>query len=109
MADIDIHIIDNSDKVLEALEDKIPVALEAIGITAEGFTKRLTPVDTGRLRNSMSHTVVGDSVYIGTNVEYGPYIELGTVNYIGKHMLKRAASEHSEEYKDIIKNILEQG
>ena len=109
MADVDIHITDNSEEVLRELERKKAVALEAVGITAEGFAKRLTPVDTGRLRNSISHTVVGtEAAYIGTNVEYGPYIELGTVNYTGKHMLKRAASEHSDTYKAIIKRILQE-
>lgn len=109
MADIEVNITDNSGEVLQELERKKAVALEAVGITAEGFAKRLTPVDTGRLRNSISHTVVGDDVYIGTNVEYGPYIELGTVNYTGKHMLKRAASEHGETYKAIIERIMKGG
>lgn len=108
MADIDIHVTDNSGEVLRELERKKARALEAVGITAERFAKRLTPVDTGRLRNSMSHTVVGSDVYIGTNVEYGPYIELGTVNYVGKHMLKRAASEHGDTYRRIIEKYLKE-
>lgn len=109
MADVEVDIVDNSGEVLRELERKKAMALEAVGITAEGFAKRLTPVDTGRLRNSISHTVVGNDVYIGTNVEYGPYIELGTVSYVGKHMLKRAASEHGETYRNIIKRILQNG
>ena len=57
-------------------------ALEAIGITAEGYAKKLTPVDTGRLRNSISHAVSGDDVYIGTNVQpYAIFVELGTGIY----------------------------
>ena len=71
MPDIDIQITDNSGEILRALEEKKKAALEAIGITAEGYAKLLTPVDTGRLRNSISHTVVGNDCYIGTNVEYG--------------------------------------
>lgn len=108
MADVEVTITDNSGEVLRELNKRIPIALEAVGITAEGFAKRSTPVDTGRLRNSISHTVVGNDVYIGTNVEYGPYIELGTVNYTGKHMLKRAASEHSDAYKAIIEKYLKE-
>lgn len=71
MADMDIHITDNSGEVLKALKQKMAAALEAIGITAEGHAKKLTPVDSGRLINSISHTVVGNACYIGTNVEYG--------------------------------------
>lgn len=103
---VEVKITDNSGEVLRAFERQSAAALEAIGITAEGFAKRSTPVDTGRLRNSISHTVVGSDVYIGTNVEYGPYIELGTVNYIGKHMLKNAAANHGELYKQIIETYL---
>ena len=106
MADTDVYITDNSGEVLREFNKRISIALEAVGITAEGFAKRLTPVDTGRLRNSISHTVVDNDVYIGTNVDYGPYIELGTVNYTGKHMLKRAASEHGDVYRQIIERYL---
>lgn len=132
MADMDIHITDNSGEVLKALEQKMAAALEAIGITAEGHAKALTPVDTGRLRNSISHTVVGNDCYIGTNVPYAMWHELGTGIYASdgtgrkspwayydkdgklhytrgvkpKHMLKKAASEHTEEYKKIIEDIM---
>lgn len=132
MPDIDIQITDNSGEILKALEQKKKAALTGIGIQAEGFAKRLTPVDTGRLRNSITHAVRGDDVYIGTNVEYGIWLELGTGIYAsdgkgrqspwgyydrdGKyhvtrgmkphHMLKKAASEHTEEYKRIIESIM---
>lgn len=70
MPDIDIQITDNSGEILRALEEKKKAALEGVGIQAEGFAKRLTPVDLGTLQNSMTHAVRGDDVYIGTNVEY---------------------------------------
>lgn len=70
MPDIDIQITDNSGDILRELENKKAAALEAIGITAEAYAKLKTPVDTGRLRSSMTHSVKGDDVYIGTNVEY---------------------------------------
>lgn len=93
----------------------------------------MTPVDTGRLRNSISHAVSGDDVYIGTNVQpYAIFVELGTGIYASdgqgrqspwgyydrngkyhvtrgmkpRHMLKKAASEHTEEYKRIIEAIM---
>ena len=130
MADIDINITDNSGEILRELENKKAAALEAVGISAEGHAKLLTPVDTGRLRDSMTHSVKGDDVYIGTNVEYAMWLELGTGIYASdgkgrqspwgyydrngkyhrtrgtkpRHMLKKAASEHTEEYKRIIEN-----
>ena len=102
----DIKFTDRSAEVLRELEAKKAQALEAIGARAETRAKALTPVDTGNLRNSMAHAVKGDSAYIGTNVEYGPYVEFGTSRNKAHHMLKKAATEHGEEYKAIAKAAL---
>ena len=53
-------------------------ALEIIGGMAESYAKQLCPVDTGRLRNSITHKQEGPkTVAIGTNVYYAPFVELG--------------------------------
>ena len=65
---------DNSQQILSALEKGIKNGLEAIGLTAETYAKQETPVDTGRLRNSISHSVDGEAVYIGSNVEYAAFV-----------------------------------
>ena len=90
---------DNTDEVLSALEKAKKRGLEAIGLVAEGHAKKITPVDTGRLRNSISHATDGEAAYIGTNVEYGPYVELGSPTIKAHHMLQKAATEHTDEYK----------
>lgn len=73
---------DHSAEVLRALEENEDAALEALGLAAEGYAKanitRFPRVDTGRLRNSISHSAQKDAVYIGTNVEYASYVEFGT-------------------------------
>lgn len=97
---------DNTDEVLAALESAKKRGLEAIGLTAEGYAKKDTPVDTGRLRNSISHATDDEASYIGTNVEYAPYVELGARGRKGKHMLKRAATEHTDEYKRIMEDAM---
>ena len=97
---------DNTDEVLAALERAKRRGLEAIGLTAEGYAKRETPVDTGRLRNSISHATDDEAAYIGTNVEYAPYVELGARGRSGVHMLQRAASEHSDEYKRLMEDSM---
>ena len=97
---------DNTDEVLAALERAKRRGLEAIGLTAEGYSKRETPVDTGRLRNSISHATDDEAAYIGTNVEYAPYVELGARGRQGKHMLQRAASEHTDEYKQLMEDSM---
>ena len=102
-----VDFTDNSEQVLSAMEKAKKRGLEAIGLTAEGHAKKITPVDTGRLRNSVSHATDDEAAYIGTNVEYAPYVELGTRGRQGKHMLQRAASEHADEYKQLMQGSME--
>lgn len=97
---------DNTDEVLAALKMAKKRCLEAIGLTAEGHAKKETPVDTGRLRNSIGHATDDEAAYIGTNVEYAPYVELGARGRSGVHMLQRAASEHTGEYKRLMEDSM---
>ena len=78
---------DNSEQVLSAMEKGIKNGLEAIGLTAETYAKKATPVDTGRLRNSISHTVDGEAVYIGSNVEYAAFVQLSWEQAVPKHTI----------------------
>ena len=158
-------IEDNSDKVAEELRARINKALEICGLTAENYAKKLCTVDTGLLRNSITHALSGEpsaistysadkakgnkpvqtgeysgsapeesdpskmAVYIGTNVEYAPYVELSTGKHTeggrptkwiykddkGTHMtgghqakpfLKPAVADHASKYRKIIEQVL---
>lgn len=70
---------DNVDAVKGGIRGAMQRALERIGMHAEGYAKDLCPVDTGNLRNSITHITDDKAAYIGTNVEYGKYVETGTV------------------------------
>ena len=109
---------------------KVKIALEEIGIIAEKYAKAMCPVGTpestgirgyfgGTLRNSITHEVVMDekAVYIGSDVEYAPYQELGyhLVNGVwhpatnsGKGYLRPAIEDHLERYDKIIKSVMKQ-
>ena len=102
-----IEYRDNTEEVLNALEAAIRRGNEAIGMTAEGHAKKYeTAVDTGRLRNSISHATDDEAAYIGTNVEYAPYIELGARGRKGLHFLQRAATQHGDEYKRLMEDSM---
>lgn len=109
MDEIEIKYTDNSGLVGEALKKAIERGLEAIGIAAEDHAKKICPVDTGRLRNSITHTHDENAAYIGTNVEYAPYVELGTSKKGARPFLKPAATEHSSEYKKLMEESLKNG
>lgn len=101
-----IIVKDSVDECLTALAKAKVRGLNAIGLAAENHAKKICPVDTGRLRNSISHTQDGDSAYIGTNVEYAPYVELGTSKMGARPYLKPAATEHNDEYKALMEESL---
>lgn len=63
------------------LDDAVAAALERVGSAAEGFAADLAPVDSGRLRNSITHKVDDSSVTVGSPLEYAAYVEFGTGKY----------------------------
>lgn len=72
----------NLDKLNYKLENlanlDISKALNRACLVVENEAKRLCPVDTGDLRNSITHEVHNDVGIVGTNKEYAPYVEFGT-------------------------------
>lgn len=105
MADFEVE--DHTEEVLDGIRQAKARALEKIGLAAEGYAKRLCPVDTGNLRNSITHDTDDEAAYIGTNVEYAVYVEMGTVNTPAQPYLKPAAADHMERYRNILKSELQ--
>lgn len=99
---------DNRREVAEAIDKAVAAALEEMGLACEGYAKLACPVDTGRLRSSVTHmTKPSDgAVYVGTNVEYGPCVELGTVHMAARPFLKPAAADHADVYREILRRRL---
>jgi len=87
-----------SSKVQEATDR----ALEICGGMAESYAKQLCPVDTGNLRNSITHQQYNSSTeIIGTAVEYAPHVELGTCKMNARPYLRPAVENHMEQYRSI--------
>lgn len=103
-----VRLTDNTKLIKNATDQQIEAALEAIGLKVEGYAKLICPVDTGRLRNSITHVVKTNekTVYIGTNVEYAAAVECGTSRQRPQPYLKPAATQHTDEYKTIAKYYL---
>lgn len=121
---ITVKFNDNSPQVLAALKSATIRGLEACGAKAESYAKQelskpkahkdgtVRPnVITGRLRNSISHSVQpkgrGYMVTVGTNVEYAGFVELGTRKAPAYPYLKPATTEHNSEYREILKSSLQ--
>ena len=129
---------DYSQQVLSELHDAVLRALERIGMKAEGYAIDLAPPgETGNLANSISHAVDDgeQSVYIGSNLEYAIYQELGTGIYAeggggrptpwvyqddngnwhwtrgnpAQPFLAPAVKDHPQTYRNIIEDELKNG
>ena len=130
----------NTREVLNELDNNVQRALTMIGIKIEKYAKALCPVGTpestgkkgyrgGTLRNSITFAVDGEELTVGSNVEYAPYVELGTGPYFTpppewehfeskrgsgegtgyvhpRPYLRPAIESHIDEYKNIVKNEL---
>jgi HK97 gp10 family phage protein len=61
-------------------------------IRVEARAKQLCPVDTGRLRSSITHELATQggqlSARIGTDVDYGKHVELGTARAAAQPFLR---------------------
>lgn len=127
---MNVEFIDKSPEVLKEVSESVKMALEKCGLVAERFAKENLTINksvaTGNLRNSISHRVSENAVYIGSNVEYAAYVELGTGHhYLGgrqdswvyqddkgnwhrtngqkpKPYLKPAVADHKDQYRNII-------
>lgn len=103
MDDVMDIVNDSTDEWKAAFEQAVARGLEEVGLAAEGHAKAICPVDTGRLRNSITHAQLdGTHEAVGTNVEYARYVELGTSRSAEKPFLRPAASEHASEYRAIL-------
>ena len=126
-ATFEFKLKSNRKEVLRGSEEAVERGLAAIGMRAVTYTHRPkerggTPVDTGRLRNSIAWATASQggggtdapsgggaddrTVIIGTNVEYGEIVEEGTSNRKPAHMLRNALTDGSDEYARIMEAAL---
>lgn len=78
-----VKLTNHKREVLSLTQQGIQRGLHAIGMEAAEYAADKTPVDTSNLQQSMAFAVDNgtNTVYVGTNVEYGVYVELGTGLY----------------------------
>lgn len=118
-----VSFTDNSRFFIDAKNEAVVRALEAIGQQAEGNVKLEleTPkphadgsvrpnVQTGNLVNSISHRQWdAKTEAVGTAVEYGKYLEFGTSRMRAYPFLKPGVANHVDEYKAIAERYLKGG
>lgn len=130
-----IEVISNRANVEKAVGKSMKKAAIMIGGTVEGHAKDACPVDTGLLRNSITYALGGQptnivaytddsgeqkgqydgtaprdddgelTIYVGTNVQYAPYQELGApnINLTARPYLRPAMENFQSEIEQIIR------
>lgn len=81
MSDFDIKIeCDNLDVLQEEVKKRVKAAVAATAFNIEAVAKVYCPVDTGRLRNSIStrFTESGLGAEISPHTDYAVFVEFGT-------------------------------
>lgn len=104
MAELKWH----GDKAIKNMEQAVNMALTASALVVEGQAKALVPVDTGNLRNSITHEVNKQEARVGTNVEYAPFVELGTVKMAAQPYLNPALEANKGNIKKIFADAIKE-
>ena len=74
-------VIDNlEDFIQNGMKEYIIKGLTDACLLVEGDAKKKAPSRDGQLRQSITHTVDEENLvgYVGSNLEYAPYVEIGT-------------------------------
>lgn len=95
-----------------ALDQRLYEAMETLVLMVESSARQNAPVDSGRLRSSISSQVsrTAASVIegeIGSNVEYAPYQEFGTSEMGAQPYLRPAFAAHQSDFRRLVEEAVE--
>ena len=123
-----VEVSSNLYLVLKTSKEAMVNAAIAVGMLTTGYAQELCPVDTGNLRDSITHAYSDEgkkvTLIVGTNVYYAPFVELGhhqqpgrfvpkikkrlVRSWVpGKPFLRPAFENHLDEVYRLIMNTLE--
>lgn len=96
-----------TEEAIRIMSERIDKTLQRAGMLVEADAKRNCPVDTGRLRASITTSPVEEhTVTIGTNTEYAPYVELGTCKMSAQPFLQPALDMNKQAILNMFKGIV---
>lgn len=105
--------IEGLDRLLAKLEkisnSSMDEALKKACLVVETEAKLRCPVLDGQLRQSITNEVDGKTGYVGSNVEYAPYVHQGTRWQKSQPFLEQALDSKREDIVEMFKKKIEEG
>lgn len=95
-----------SDNISAAIKSALTAALSEMGNAVCASAKARCPVRTGNLRDSLGVQSGDGYVDVGTAVDYGKYVELGTCRMRAQPYLMPALEENQGSFGDILAKYL---
>lgn len=103
------EFLDSLDAYNEFVSTQLKNTLKTCALGIERDAKKNCPVDTGRLRGSISTDLSQINSYeasVGTNVEYAVHVEYGTHKQSAKPYLRPAYNQNVNKLAQELKQIL---
>lgn len=94
-------IRDNTNAVLSEADRLIKQKLQLASLLVERTAKKYCPVDTGAARRSITRLIEKRRAIVGSNIEYFPYIEMGTRKMAAHAPLRRSLETNWSKIKRI--------
>jgi HK97 gp10 family phage protein len=93
--------------VSDALRSELRRVVGEAAADVEGRAKLAAPVDTGNLKNSISHEQTDDlTAVVSVGAEYGIHVEMGTVHQPGQPFLTPALEDAREVFAGAVADAL---
>lgn len=111
---LEIKITSDAEKLLrkfnntDTVEKDVSKLVKDTLHNIERDAKKRCPVDTGRLRGSITTNIISTySGEVGTNVEYAEYVEYGTRYQSAQPYFEPAVEKNEGKFNDALDEIIE--
>lgn len=91
----------------DTLVPRASAVVRKVAFDTEADAKRLAPVDTGNLRNSITTAVTGDGLTaaVVATASYAPFVELGTSRMAPQPFMGPATDRNKEAFYDAMAQL----
>lgn len=111
---LEIKITSDAEKILKKFNNTATVEKDVSKLVKDTLynierdAKKQCPVDTGRLRGSITTNIISTySGEVGTNVEYADYVNSGTRYQEAQPYFDSAVKKNEDKFNDALDEIIE--